>query len=66
MADLYIYSGNVNMANSEGMTALHLATVADHHRVVRLLLKNGGDKTIVDNNHKTSLDYAIERVHIYK
>lgn len=50
------------MTNAEGMTALHLSTIKDQHQIVRLLLKNGGDKSIKDNNHKTPMDYATEMV----
>ena len=46
------------MQNNSGQTALMLAASRGRIGPVGLLLKKGGDASIVDFNKKTAVDYA--------
>ena len=53
----------VNMQNNNGQTALMFASRSGNIAIVGLLLKKGGDSTILDFDKKTSLDYAKKFQH---
>jgi len=48
----------INRKNHIGDTALHKASFRGHDEVVKLLLKNGADPLITNNDGKTPLDLA--------
>lgn len=48
----------LNIKNNEGMTALHWAVKEEKEKVVELLLENGADPTIKNNEGETSIDLA--------
>ena len=50
---------DINLRNSNGFTALFLATQLNKVDSVRTLLEYGADRNIKNNNDKTPLDYAI-------
>lgn len=51
----------INEKNSNGHTALHIAANFNAPIVVNALLKYNADPTLIDNDSKTPLDYAIEQ-----
>jgi len=53
----------VNMQNNTGQTALMFASRSGNIATVGLLLKKGGDSTIVDFDRNTALDYAKNLQH---
>ncbi len=59
---------DVNALNNYNQTALMIAAYVGIGEVVKLLLDNGADKNIQDDNGATALDYAIdgEQEHIVK
>jgi ankyrin repeat protein len=53
---LISYGVNVNMkAEYSGWTALHFASVRDHTEIIQILLDNGADKHVQNNNGSTAL-----------
>lgn len=50
------YGASPNIQNDLGQTPLHSANTAE---MISLLLKHGADATILDNDHKSPLDYNI-------
>lgn len=49
-----------NVNNSQGGSALHLATESDHHEIVGILLNNGVDINAKDNDGNTALHVAAK------
>lgn len=59
MLDRLIASGtNINMVDSQGLTALHHATSNFLEQSATLLLKSGADPNVADNQGNTPLHYA--------
>ncbi|XP_033867625.3 unconventional myosin-XVI-like isoform X1 [Acipenser ruthenus] len=52
--------GSVNQRNDEGVTLLHMACASGYRDVVSLLLENGADPQIADNNYWTPLHLAAK------
>uniref|UniRef100_A0A8C4X6F9 Myosin motor domain-containing protein n=1 Tax=Erpetoichthys calabaricus TaxID=27687 RepID=A0A8C4X6F9_ERPCA len=52
--------GSVNQRNEEGVTLLHMACASNYKEVASLLLDNGADPQIADNNHWTPLHLAAK------
>lgn len=50
----------VNYRNEDGFTALHLCAINGDIEAVRILLDNGADASIMDNDGATSLEYAMD------
>lgn len=48
----------INIRDSDGNTPLHLATKANHIALIKLLLDNGADPTIMNNQHLTPKEYG--------
>ena len=63
MWELLRRGAKVNMQNKNGQTALILASRSGNSGKVGLLLKKGGDSTIVDFDKKTALNYAKDFQH---
>lgn len=42
-----------------GQTALHIATIKEHHEAVQILCRHNANPTIKDHMGKTALDYAM-------
>ena len=63
IADLLIKNqANINIDITEKPiveSPLHLASLKNHHEIVRLLLENGADIDAIDKNGKTPLNYAM-------
>ena len=55
---------DITIADNNGRTALHLASINGHLDIVRLLLTEGADITIADNDGWTALHYASDRGHL--
>ncbi|RXM32729.1 Unconventional myosin-XVI [Acipenser ruthenus] len=53
-------AGSVNQRNDEGVTLLHMACASGYRDVVSLLLENGADPQIADNNYWTPLHLAAK------
>ncbi|MGH0127285.1 UNVERIFIED_CONTAM: hypothetical protein FKN15_068513 [Acipenser sinensis] len=53
-------AGSVNQRNNEGVTLLHMACASGYRDVVSLLLENGADPQIADNNYWTPLHLAAK------
>ncbi|HHI9467092.1 TPA: hypothetical protein ACP9DH_002900 [Legionella anisa] len=51
---------DINTPIFEGKTALHLGVLHNHYHLVDVLLKNGADRAIQDNDNKTIQDYYNE------
>ena len=54
------HGGDVNAADSYGMTALHYAANQDNAEIAKLLLNNGANVNAVDKNNDGPLNRAIE------
>ncbi|KAJ8351475.1 hypothetical protein SKAU_G00229510, partial [Synaphobranchus kaupii] len=52
--------GSVNQHNEEGVTLLHMACASGYKEVVSLLLENGADPQVADNNYWTPLHLAAK------
>lgn len=50
---------DLDQRNFNGATELIFATTFGTDNIIKMLLENGANKTIVDNYNKTVLDYAI-------
>ena len=50
---------NPNIADANGTTALHYATLFKETEIVKLLLKAGAKSDLKDGNNKSAYDYAI-------
>ena len=50
----------INYPSKDGMTALMYASMFGRMNIVKLLIKEGADKSIKDNKGKTALDHAID------
>ena len=55
---------NLNLQNSDGATALHLATKRGFHNICELLILEGIDIDTQDNSLATALHYASEEGHV--
>jgi ankyrin repeat protein len=62
MAQILLACGaNINARSMGGSFPLHLASSIGHIEVVKLLLANGADIDLQNNNHETALQIAIIR-----
>ncbi|MEW9097092.1 MAG: ankyrin repeat domain-containing protein [Clostridiaceae bacterium] len=64
IAEMLIENGaNINERNKFGDTPLHClaANGEESEEIITILLENGADKTIINNNGKTALDIAKAR-----
>ncbi|KAG7467471.1 hypothetical protein MATL_G00153880 [Megalops atlanticus] len=52
--------GSVNQCNDEGVTLLHIACASGYKEVISLLLENGADLHVADNNLWTPLHLAAK------
>jgi hypothetical protein len=50
----------INIKDIDGLTPLHLGTIAGSTRIVRSMLLNGSDPTLKDKRGRTPTDIAIE------
>ncbi|GLB33936.1 putative ankyrin repeats containing protein [Lyophyllum shimeji] len=66
MARLYYdrYSGILDWANSQGKTALHIASIKGNEELVRMFCDLGADVDLPDNQGNTPLHYASSWGHI--
>ena len=55
---LITHGADLNAQNKQGYTPLIWATIMRHYSTVELLLKNGAQTAIADNNRKTALHHA--------
>ena len=59
MVSLLVSKGaDINMKNAQGSTALKFAVVRSDMGFIKLLLKLGADKEIMDRNNLMAVDYA--------
>ncbi len=59
--DLLEKKVNVNTQDREGMTPLHYTTAnGSYPEIIQILLSQGADRTLMNNNGKTALDIAKE------
>lgn len=49
---------NINQADNEGLTPLHLGAMSGNSRIVKRLLLKGADKSLTDLKNKTAMDIA--------
>lgn len=52
-----IKKGGINAQTVYGHTPLHIAAINKNSSIVDLLIKNGADKSIIDKDGKTALEY---------
>lgn len=52
------------LRNDDGVTPLHVAASWGNYETLKLLLMNGGDASMVDNDGKTPSDLAFEENHL--
>lgn len=66
MARLYYdrYSGILDWSNTQGKTALHIASLKGNEELVRMFCDLGADYDLSDNKGNTSLHYASSWGHI--
>jgi hypothetical protein len=55
---LLLYGANVQAANEDGLTALHMAALRGHIKLMSVLLAHGGDITAVTKKGQTVLHIA--------
>ena len=64
IAKLLLKNGaNINVPNSDGLTALHLASICNKREEAKLLLEINCDLSVKDKNSKTAEDWAIQMNH---
>jgi len=51
---------DINRKNSEGMTPLHFASRSGNTDTMEILLQQGAQLMIKDNNDRTALHFAID------
>ena len=61
--DLIVKNINLNVQDEAGNTALILASMEGHTKVVALLLNANADKYIVNNNGNDAIFYAKQKNH---
>ena len=49
---------DLDYKNADGSTALHTASFLCHPEIVKSLLENGADKSLLNNSNKTALEIA--------
>ena len=54
------HGANPNFANNNWDTPVHVACSQGKVRIVKLLLKHGGDVLIINRSNKNALEYAKE------
>lgn len=52
------HGANINWQNADGFTALHVAAIWGRGEAVRLLLEEGADPTICDEDKLLPVDHA--------
>ena len=52
---------NVNIQESDGLTALHIACQFDNTDIVKCLIRNGADVNLLDNKKQSALQVSILR-----
>lgn len=57
------WTPNLSESDNEGFTPMHLAALSQSYRIVRHLLINNADPTIIDKQNRTALDIAVARGH---
>lgn len=57
---LLSYQPNFKLVNHRGESVLHLAAIHKHISLIKLLLKNGADKSIRDKYDLQPIDYAFD------
>lgn len=55
---------DVNLKDVSGLTPLHYAVLSNSPEIIKILLQNGADSSIRDNNRMTPLQYSREKVSI--
>ncbi|KAJ3690587.1 hypothetical protein LUZ61_019751 [Rhynchospora tenuis] len=55
----------VNERDNEGNTPLHCASMNGSSDIIRELIKVGADKTLINNEGKTALDYSISQKSVF-
>jgi len=55
---------NVNAVNSDGKTALHLASYGEYTSTVKILVEHNADLTIADKRGSTALHEAVDKAEI--
>ena len=61
---------NLDEADNDGMSALHMATILNNSTLVKLYLKHGADPALIDNDgagvmHMASIHGNLEMINIY-
>jgi ankyrin repeat protein len=51
---------NINLANNRGIRPLMYACELCNYKIIELLIKNGADLNMLDNNNMSILDYLIQ------
>lgn len=54
----YLQTSDINALDPDGKTALHIASENGHLAIVKFLLDNGADPSIVDHDGRNALSYA--------
>ncbi|MBI3234914.1 MAG: ankyrin repeat domain-containing protein [Bacteroidetes bacterium] len=57
---LLSFKPNLSLVNHRGESVLHLAAIHKQKEIIKVLLKNGADKYIRDQNDLQPIDYAFD------